>query len=198
MRRENHFIAGTEVLAPPEVLDRHADASAFGMPVRQAGADLLADAEQLQLFAKLAVVAPLGLFDPRQGRVKRLLRNIGHAVQALQHRVVLVTAIVRTGHRHQLDRADLGCRRHVGTAAEIGEPAAGVQRDRLAGRNVSQALQLVGLARQQRGGLVARDLASLERQTGLDQRLDRRIDRRKILGRETVSHVEIIVESVFR
>ena len=91
------------------------------MEHREPGADLLGEREEVELDAELAMVAPFGLLQPVQVLGERGLRLPRGAVDALQHRALLVAAPVRAGHLLQLERAELARRRHVRTAAQVGE-----------------------------------------------------------------------------
>ena len=48
------------------LLQQPADRRAFGQPQRQPGAHFLADGEQLELLAEAAVIATLGILEPRE------------------------------------------------------------------------------------------------------------------------------------
>jgi hypothetical protein len=85
----------------------------------QAGADLVGEAEQVELAAELAVVAALGLLDAVQVRVERLLGLPGGAVDALQLLVLLVTAPVRGRGPHQLEGGDALGGGQVRAAAQV-------------------------------------------------------------------------------
>ena len=198
MRGENHLVAGPVVFAAPEVLDRHADARPARMPEGQSGADRVADAVEIELAADLAVVAALGLLDPLQQGVERLLRRRGHPVEPLQHRVLLVAAVVGSGHRHEFDGADLAGAGQMRPAAEIGESAAAVEADRLARGNVGQAFKLVALTGEEPGRLVAGHLDALQGEILAHDPDHLGLDRRKILGRQPVGQVEIVVETLIR
>jgi hypothetical protein len=86
-----------------------------------------------------------------------------------------------------------------GAAAQVEEFAVAEERDGLARRDVGQALDLV--APLVHGGdeaqrLLARDLGALELLILGDDRLHLRLDLRKILGREAVGHLEVVVEAL--
>ena len=75
------------------------------------------EAEQVELDAQTSVVAFLGLLAPPEVRVEVLLGRPGGAVDALQHRPLLVAAPVRAGRPEQLERTDRPRARHVGATA---------------------------------------------------------------------------------
>ena len=91
------------------------------MEHREARADLLGEREQVELDAELAVVALLGFLEPVQVLGERVLRLPRGAVDALEHRALLVAAPVRARDLRELERAELAGRRHVRAAAQVGE-----------------------------------------------------------------------------
>ena len=198
VRGEDHLVAGAEMLAAPVVLDRHADARAFRMPERQPRPDRLADAVEVQLAAHLAVVAAPGLLLARERRVELGLRRGRHPVETLQHRVLLVAAVVGAGHGDELHGADRARARDMRAAAEVGEGSAAVERDRLSGGNVRESLELVALVGEELRRLPARHLESLEGQIVRDQPEHLGLDRREVLGRDPVIEVDIVVEALLR
>ena len=130
VRRVDEVVAAGELLLLLELLDQVADHRALRVPEDETGADLLVDREEVELAAEPAVVAPLGLLQPRQVGVELLLRRPGRAVDALQHRPLLVAAPVGAGDGEQLEGADLARAGDVRAAAEIEELALLVGRDR--------------------------------------------------------------------
>ena len=95
---------------------------------REARADLLGEREQVELDAELAVVARLGLLEAVQVLVERLLRLPRGAVDALEHRALLVAAPVRARDLRELERAEPLGRRHVRAAAQVDELDVGRRR----------------------------------------------------------------------
>ncbi len=79
----------------------------LGQPQRKTSANRVAHGEQLKLSADTTVVAALGLLEAMQILVELFLRGKGGAVDALQHRVVLVAPPVGAGDREQLHRTHL-------------------------------------------------------------------------------------------
>ncbi len=107
VRRVDEVIAALELLLLLELLDLVPNHGALWLPEDQSGADLLIHGEEVQLLAQPAVVTLGGLFQLLQVVVQLFLRVPGRAVDALEHRAVLVAAPVRAGHRLELERADL-------------------------------------------------------------------------------------------
>jgi hypothetical protein len=198
MRSEDHLVTGAEMLATPEVLDRHADASPLGMPVGQPGADVFADAVQIQLASEAAMVALLGLFDAGEFGVQIGLRRGGHAVEPLQHRVGFFAAIIGACDREDLECAQFACADRMRPAAEIEKPATPVERNRLARRDVGQTLELEGLTGQQGRRLATGDLQAFEEEVLANQLRHFSLDRRKIVGRQPVRQIEVIIKAVVR
>ena len=73
------------------------------------------EAEQVELDAEAPVVALLRLLASPQVLIELLLGRPDRAVDALEHRALLVAAPVRPGRAEQLERADLArCSRRAG------------------------------------------------------------------------------------
>ena len=119
-----------DVPLPDVVLHLALDHPALGVEHREAGAELVGEGEQVEVAAELAVVAALGLLDPVQVLLERLLGLPGGAVDALELLVLLVAAPVRRGAAHQLERRDALGGRQVRAAAQV----ASTPRRRCAGR----------------------------------------------------------------
>jgi hypothetical protein len=77
----------------------------LGWNTARPAADLVGEAEQVELDAELAVVALLGLLEAVEVLGERLLGVPRRAVDALQHRLGLVAPPVGAGHPHQLEVA---------------------------------------------------------------------------------------------
>ncbi len=166
-------------------------------PERQARADHLADHEQLQVFAQLAMVALLRLLQPFQILVQLFLRGPGRAVDALEHRALLVAAPVRPRHAHQLDRADLTRAFHVWPATQIEERPLLVDADLGVGQ-VLDNLNFVGLVMLaevfQR--LCARPAALHERMIRRDAGAHALLDGGEVFGRQRARQLHVIVEAI--
>src|SRR4051794_33590316 len=103
------------------------------MPQRH-GRCVRGEVEEVELRPEPAVVALLRLLQALQMEVEIGLRVEGRAVDAGQLRVLLVTAPVRAGEAGQLERLDRPRVLEMRAAAEVGEVALRVERDRLLGR----------------------------------------------------------------
>ena len=124
---------------------------ALGMPEHEPAAGVFFDRVEVELWTELAMVALCRFLEKDQVVVEFLLRRKGRAVDALQHRVVLVAAPVRAGDADQFDRADLAGRLRVAAAAQIGELADRVERDRFVLGDLARQLDLervVAIARE--------------------------------------------------
>ena len=129
----------------PERFDHVADVSAAGMPENKAGTDSLGDTEQIQFLPQFAVVALFGFFQTVQVRLEFFLIGECHAVDALEHFVLCVAAIVAACNIHEFERTDLDRVVHMRTTAEVDEVAALVERDGRAVRDIRQPFQFVVL-----------------------------------------------------
>ncbi len=156
--------------------------------------------------AEPAVVALLGLGPALEVEVELLLRRPGGAVDALEHRPLLVAAPVGTGRAEQLERADLAGAGHVRAAAQVDERALPVEGGRRhvgavalgGGQQVVDDLDLERLVgRDERGARgLGGLLAELERVVRLDALAHPRLDLRQVLGRQRAREQEVVVEPV--
>jgi len=118
------------------VFELFADDAALGMKENQPGAGEFLDAEQIELFAELAMVALFGLLHLLEIGVKFLGGKEGRAVNALELLVVLVAFPVGASDGEQLEGLDLGRVRDVRAAAEVDEMGA----QGVLGENIARAL----------------------------------------------------------
>ena len=83
MGRVHELVAALLVTLAGVVLHDAAHDAALGVEDRQAGADLVGEAEQVQFLAQAAVVATFGLFQPVQVLVEGLFGFPRGAIDAL-------------------------------------------------------------------------------------------------------------------
>src|SRR5262249_6453877 len=109
-----HQVAGPDVLIAVarlrlayELFHQVAHHLAPGQEEWDTGADIVAEDEEAQVLTQAPVVTTFGLLQVFQVGVKFLLRGESRAVDALQHRVLLVAAPVGPGHGHKLEWTDL-------------------------------------------------------------------------------------------
>jgi hypothetical protein len=98
MRGVEQLVVVAIVLVLPEILDKAAQLCPLGLPKDQAGADLVADGEQLEFLAELAMVAFFRFFQIVEMLLEVLLVEKGSAVDALQHVPFFIAAPVGTGN----------------------------------------------------------------------------------------------------
>ena len=156
--------------------------------------------EQVHLLADLAVVALLGFLHPRDIGVQLLLVAPGGAVDALELRVLGVTAPVGAGNLSQLESiADFAGGAKMRSAAQVVPVAMPVERDVFVRRNGRDQLGLVLLAHLLEVGdrLVARPHFAARRQRGFDDLVHPRFDLGQIVGREGRVAGEVVIEAVF-
>src|SRR5436853_1467728 len=91
------------------------------MEHRQPRADLLGEREQVELDTELSVVAPLGFDEPVQMLFECRLRLPRRAVDALEHRALLVAAPVGAGDLRELEDTDPAGRRDMRAATQVDE-----------------------------------------------------------------------------
>ena len=122
------------------------------------------------------------------------------AVDALQHRIVLVAAPVCAGDPHQLERWDERRVLDVGTEAKVFPSVVAVDADDLAAAfrrfNTFDDLDLEGLVVEALQPFIARDFLADERLPGCDDLAHLRVDRVEILRCERTPDVEVVVEPV--
>ena len=196
VRRIEYVVAVLEVLVLPERLDRVADARAPWVPEHEAGAVLVHRREEVELGAELPVVALACLLEHREVGAELLLRAEGGAIDALEHRVLLVASPVRTRDLHQLERADLARPSDVRAAAEIHEIAVAIDGDHAPLGELVDQLELIGLACKELARPLASDLLAREREVFRHDLLHLGLDGGEVLGRECVLAVEVVVETV--
>src|SRR5262249_56836223 len=104
-RRLHLEVAAAAILPAPQILELVPDDHPLRMPERRARR-VLAEAEEVELAAEAAVVAPARLLDAREVGVEGCLRVEGRAVDARQLRLRRVAAPVGAGEPRQLERPD--------------------------------------------------------------------------------------------
>ena len=169
---------------------------AFRMPKDQAAAGVLFDREEIEFDAEFAMIAPLSFLDAGQVRRKFVAVVPRRAVNALEHRLVLVPAPVRSGDGGQFERADTAGGFGVPAAAEIGEVADRVERDRFAFGYLPGHLDLVRVVLEGRNGFVATDPAAGHRIIRGDDLCHAVFEALQVLRRERRRPVEVVVETV--
>ncbi len=98
----------------------------LGWKTARPGADLVGEAEQVQLGAQLAVVAAGRLLEQLQVVLERVPGRPGGPVHPLELGVLLGSAPVGGGRTHQLDRADQPGGRQVRAPAQVAPAAVAV------------------------------------------------------------------------
>ena len=204
-RRADLVVAVARLEPAHGVLQRPPQALPLGVPEGRPRRHVV-EAEEVEGDAQAAVVALLGLLAAPQVAVQLLLRGPDRAVDALEHRPLLVAAPVGAGHAQQGERPDRAGGRHVRAAAQVHERAMGVRRDDrmgLPGRirgapQVVQDLHLEGLPAllEERPALGRRQLVAHERVVGLDRGPHAGGDRLEVVGRQRPGQLEVVVEAV--
>ena len=151
--------------------------------------------DEVELAAESAVVALARLLEPRQVALEVLLRIERRAVDPRQLRVALVAAPVRAGEAGQLQRLDRLRVLEVRAAAEVGEVALRVERDRPVGR---VELDLVGLPLlgEDAAGLLGVDLLARPLAALGELLLDLGLDLLQVLLADRLGELEVVVEAV--
>ena len=194
-RRLHLGVAAPRVLAPAQILERVEDRHPLRMPERRSRR-VLVEVEQVELRAEPAVVARAGLLEPLEVRVEILLAEERRPVDARQLRVLLVAAPVGAGERGELEGLDRRGGLQVRAAAEVGEVALGVERDRALGGVDELDLVLLALGREPRPRLVGRDLLALPGAPLGELALHLGLDRLEVGVVDRRREVEVVVEAV--
>ena len=121
MRRVHEVVAGLDVALARVVLHETTDRPPLGVEDRQAGADLVGKAVEVELCPELAVVTPLGLLQLVQVRGESLLGLPRGPVDALELLALLVTTPVGARDAHELEVAEPAGRGHVRAPAQVDE-----------------------------------------------------------------------------
>ncbi len=196
VRRDDRQVTALAQPVADELLDEPAHQRALGMPEHEPAAGQLVDVVEVELGAQLAVVALRRLFEERVVVVELLLRRKRGAVDALEHRVLRVAAPIRTGHGLELDRTDRAGGVGVAAAAQVGEVADRVERDRLAVGDRARQLDLVRVVAERFDRFFARHAPAGHRVVRADDLAHPRLQLRQIVRRERFGAIEIVVEPV--
>jgi hypothetical protein len=203
MWRYDEVVAALEMQVAHVVLELLAEQAAALVPHPQPGTELVRAGEEVELSAEPAVIASLGLLEPDEVRLQVVPGRPCRAVDPLEHRADLVTAPVRPGELHELERAQPAGGGHVRTQAQIRPGAVAVDAHGVAGRDLALLLpdgcddlaleRLVGEALER---LIALDLFTDERLVGRHDLGHARFDRLQVLGPERPWQLEVVVEAV--
>ena len=166
------------------------------MPEYLAGV-LGVEVEEVELGAETPVVAALRLLGASNDLVKLGLVLRDNAVDALEHLVLLVAAVVAAGDARELYDANLLRVLYMGTAAhlDILSDRVGGNRDTVC-NDVRKTLELVLLPREKLLRLVGGNFLSDERLVERDHARNLGLDLREVLGRKAVRKVKVVVEAV--
>ena len=192
------LIAGCIELFAHMLLDGLPQRPAFGVPKHHARCFVL-QVEQIQLFAKPAVIAFFGLFQTEKVIFQFVFRGPSGAVNALQHFVVAVAAPISAGHFHQLKYLELAGAGHMRAAAQIGEAALAVKRQHLALRNAFDDFGLISLADAFKisHGFIARQFIALDRDILLHQFGHFGFDGGQIFRRKRALVGKVVIKALF-
>ena len=160
---------------------------------------LVLEVEEVELAAEATVVALFGFLKHRQIGLEVVLRGPCGAVDALEHLVLGVAAPVGAGNLHQTVHLEGARGRHMGAAAEVGEVALTVERDRFTLRDGFNEFGLVLFAeiREELHGFVAGHLDAFDLDVALDDLVHALLDGLEVLGGERTAVGEVVVEAVF-
>ena len=174
------------------------DAPALGMPEHRARGFFL-HVEEIEFAADAPMVTLLGLLEAHEVIFEILLVGPRGAVDALQHLVARIAAPIGTGDLHQLEDLEFARRGDMRAATQIHPASLAVEADGLVRGDAGDDLGLVVLAQpfEERHGLIARHLATLDPQISLGEFAHLRLDGGEVLGRERTLVGEVVIEAVF-
>ena len=198
VRSIEQIITVRRVLGAPERFDDVADERAARMPQNESGTDRFGDAEQIQFLAEFAMVALFGFFNALEILFQLLFRGESDTVNALEHRIGFLPAVIGAGNGNQFECADLRGAFHMRTAAEVNEIAAFVHGDDAVFGNIRETFQFIFLIREHFFRFVAGDFDAFKRIVRLDDFRHFFFDGGKFFDFQVFRKIEIIVEAVFR
>ena len=154
--------------------------------------------EELELPAELAMIPRPRVFQPLEVLVELLLRQERSAVDALEHRVLLVPLPVGAGRVRQLEDPEAPGRRHMRPAAQIDELSLAVAGDAFTLRQLAGDLDLqrIVLALEDPDRLGDRHLPALDLQVLRDDLPHLGLDPLEVLGSEGTRRQEVVVVAV--
>ena len=186
-------------LAPPHVGNQRLEQGpALGVPENRARSFLL-EMEQIHFPPQAAMIPPLRLLELLYVGAKFLLPREGRRVDALEHGFCRIAAPIGARDLHQFEGiADLGRGGHVGPAAKIEPVALLINLHGLVGGDRIDEFDLESLAMGRKPclGLVARPDLLRERLVAGDNLGHFFFDRGKILRRERLRAIEIVIKAV--
>ena len=156
---------------------------------------MLVEVEEVELRPEAPVVALLRLLEQLQARVEILLGEERRPVDPGQLRVVRVAAPVGAGERGELERLDRRRVLQVRAAAEVGEVALRIERDRALGGIDELDLVRLALGLEPGAGLVGRDLLALPRASLGQLTVHLGLDRLEVGVVDRGREVEVVVEA---
>ena len=145
------------------------------------------------------MVALLGFFGTHHGLLELILRRVSGAIDALELLVLLVATVIGAGDVQELERLDLRRVADVGAGTEVDELAVLIKGNGLAGGDVAEATDLVGVLAaltNQLLGFLAGALEALKLLVLLGDAAHLFFDLHEVLSREGMVEVEVVVEPV--
>ena len=129
MRNPDAFVSVWLHQFPNEIRDKLPEDGAARREHRKTGADEWGKREQIELGAKLAVIAFLGLLHHLFMRGELVFRRKTQTVNALHLRIRILAAPIRASDLGELPDADLLCFRDMRASAQVGKFARAVDRN---------------------------------------------------------------------
>ena len=127
LRADDELVAPLQVLLFLEVFEDVAEQGAVRVVDHETRADLVGDAEEVELLAEPPVVPLLHFFKEVEVLLEGLGARKSRPVNPREHLVLFVAPPVRAGKAEELEGRYLSRRGEVGTAAEVGKAVLRVQ-----------------------------------------------------------------------
>ena len=148
-RRRDLLIAAAILHLTHRTFERAPESLPLRVPEGTPGRDVV-EREEVECYAELAMVALAGLITAPQVLVDLLLRLPRGAIDALQHRSIVLPAPICSRNREQLERTDLSRALHMRSSTEVLEFAVLIGRDArgrlpLRGRSLSEVVHDLNL-----------------------------------------------------
>ena len=197
VRSENQVISVSYVLFSPEILDNCSDYAAVRSPKNESAADIFGESEKIKVCTDLSVVSLFRLFEHLEIFVELLFGPERRSVDPLEHLSLFVTAPVCACDRHKFVSLYETGVRNVWTAAKINKIAVIIKRNsRFAKIFNDLNFEILAFFCEKFYRFILRNDLSYEGMFCLDDLAHLLFDSFKIINRETVLRIKIVIKTV--
>ena len=200
MRREYLLIPPLRKLLGKKLLHFLTDNRPIRRPHHQSRPHFVVDEEQIQFPPQFPVVSQLRLLDLLQIGLQLILFRERRPIEPLKLGILLVAPVIRPGHGEQLEGLHLARALHMSPGTQIGKLTVAVETNRLTLRDVGQPPHLKDLSSrfEPLPGLISAHFLADKRLIFLGHLGHLRLDLGKVLLREAVLQLEVVVEPCLR